>query len=684
MNKERKKIRTFLQLPSFIAGGLILFVFLNLLAISNVFIPKEELKAGLVVDRTIKSPKTVYFKSKSKTKEAQEKAKEKVEKVYKFDLSVSIQQKSKTEEAFREIDEIKEKENDNKTDSISGVLGLNLSSESADYISGLDKENWEKVKSEALDILDELQKSEKINNDEVFSLEVIEDRISEQLTNEDRSVVKELVNVLLISNYIFSEEDTGKKIEEAEEDVEPVSMLIIKDEVIVNAGKTIDELDLEKMEAVGLSKTSLLDPKTIGTIVVSTILVFIILFYFKYFYTPSLSVSVFYTKALFIFTIFFLLSVLSFQIVTPLKPIMAYIVPIAAPIMLISVLISSEAAIFSAIIFSVFLGIISSNSLELTSLYLFTSLIGIYSLKSVNKLEDFFRIGFYLSFFNFLVAIAFHLIAGSFSLRTISVLLGAAFIYGIGAIVLVIGTLLFWGHLFKITTSLELLELENPNQSLLKDLSLKAPGTYHHSILVSNLASKAASDIKANILLVRVGSLYHDIGKIPNASYFIENQKRFNIHDKLKNPQRSAEIIKVHVKDGLDLAKKAKLPKELLHFIESHHGTSDVFYFLSKAREKKIKIDLSKFSYEGPLPQTKEAAILMLADSIEAKTRASDSLTTKNIKEIVSQIMDYKFKKNQLSESDLSLKEIKIIKKSFINTLTTMYHKRVKYPDEKR
>lgn len=674
-----------LQLPGFITGALILLITFNFLAIFNIFIPKEELKIGSVSDKTVKSPKTVYFKSLSKTKEAQEKAAEKVEKVYKFDLSITVQQKSKAEEAFRKIDEILDKPNEENTSLISSVLGLNLSDDSANYISGLSKENWQILKTETLAVLSDLQKSEKIKNDEKISGELIENKISKNISDKDRQIIKELVNTLLIPNYIFSKEDTDKKTEEAKADVEPVSLLVTKDEVIINAGKIIDELDLEKLEAVGLRKAIFLNPKTIGMIVISTILSLLVLLYFKYFYISSISKPVTSNKALFIFIIFFSLTVFAFQVLTPLKPIMAYIIPVAASAILIAILVSIEAAVFSAIVFSVFLGIISSNSLELASIYLITSLIGIYTIKSATKLESFFRVGFYLALFNFLVSISFHLIAGSFSIRTISVLLGAAAIYGLGAVVLIIGTLLFWGHVFKITTILELLELENPNQSLLKDLSLKAPGTYHHSILVSNLAGKAASDIRANALLLRVGALYHDIGKIPNASYFIENQKRFNIHDKLKNPERSAEIIKAHIRDGIELAKKEKLPKEIMHFIESHHGTSEVFYFLSKAKEEKLKVDLSKFFYEGPLPQTKEAAILMLADSIEAKTRAtSENLSVKYIKELVSEIIDFKFGKNQLSESDLSLKEINIIKKSFIDTLMTMYHRRIKYPDEKK
>lgn len=679
--KREKKFGFFSSPPGFLTGALILALFLNILASYNIFIPKEELKVGSVAEKTIKSPKTVYFKSKIKTKEAQDKAGEGIEKVYKFDPSISVQQKSKTEEAFKKIDEVREQTTDNKASLIAGVLNLNLSEDTSAYISTLKTEDWQSLKSETARVLDKIQEEEKIKNDEDIPQDAIELEIQKELSSQNRLTVKELVSVLLIPNYLFSKEETDKKIEEVKTEVEPISLLVTKDEVIVRAGKVIGGLDLEKLEAVGLQKTEFLNPKTIGVILVSTIMVLVVVFYFKYFYTPSSLMPIASLKAMLIFIVFFLLTVLSFQIITPLKPIMAYVIPVSAPIILISILVSPETAIFSAIIFSAFLGIVS-NSLELSSIYLVTSLVGIYSLKSLEKLEDFFKIGFFLAIFNFLTATAFHLIAGSFSIRTISVLLGAASIYGLGTVVLIIGTLLFWGNLFKVTTVLELMELENPSQTLLKDLSLKAPGTYHHSLMVSNLAEKAAGSIKANMLLSRVGSLYHDIGKTINPSYFIENQKRSNIHEKLKDPVKSAEIIKAHVKNGIELAKREKLPKEIVHFIESHHGKSEVFYFLSKAKEEKIKINPSKFAYGGPLPQTKEAAILMLADSIEAKARASRKLSAGDIKELVLDIVDSKLKSGDLKFSDLSLKEIETLKRSFVSTLGAMYHKRIEYPDE--
>lgn len=670
-------------LPGFLTGVILLVLFLNILTFLNLLIPQAELEAGMVSVKSIKSPKTIYYKSKIKTKEAQDKTQEKVEKIYKLDPSISIQQRSKAEEAFKKIDEIKAGNSADKEGQIASVLSLNISQNVSSYIIETDQANWEKIKLEISRIVSDIQNKEKIKNDEKIQNEIIESRISEEFKDKDQATIKELALVLLIPNYIFSKEETDKKIEQARTDIEPVSLLIAKDEVIVNSGKVIDDLDLEKLEAVGLKKQEIFNPKTIGMVLFSLILAFLSFIYFRYFFKSPKAEKISKLKAYLIFIIFFLLTVLVFQLLTPLKPIMAYLIPISAPIMLIAILVSYESAVFSSIIFSSFFGVLT-GSLELSMIYLFTSLIGIYSLRSIKRLEDIFRVGLYLAFFNFFTALTFHFTAGSFSLKTISVLLGAASVYGLGSVVLIIGTLLFWGHIFKITTLLELLELENPSQPLLKELSLKAPGTYHHSTLVSNLSEKAADDIGADALLLRVGAFYHDIGKTINPQYFIENQKRYNIHDKLKNPEQSAQIIKSHVKDGLDLAKKEKLPREIMHFIESHHGTSQILYFLAKAKQENSKIDLSQFVYEGPLPKTKEAAILMMADSVEATVRAEKNPSFKKIGEIVSYIVDSKLESGQFKEADISLKDIELLKKSFSETLATMYHKRVEYPDEKK
>jgi hypothetical protein len=239
--------------------------------------------------------------------------------------------------------------------------------------------------------------------------------------------------------------------------------------------------------------------------------------------------------------------------------------------------------------------------------------------------------------------------------------------------------------LFKITTDLTLLELSDLNRPLLKKMVLNAPGTYHHSLIVGNLAEAASDAIGANSLLARVGAYYHDIGKIEKAEYFSENETGHKSpHEKLA-PSMSALIIQSHIKDGIELAKKHNLNKTIIDFIAQHHGTGLIYYFYQRALEKigdDEKLKEEAFRYPGPKPQTKEAAIILLADAVEASSRTLNDPTPSRIKGLVQKIINNKFIDNQLDECDLTLKDLNKIAAAFVRTLTGIFHTRVEYPGE--
>jgi len=253
------------------------------------------------------------------------------------------------------------------------------------------------------------------------------------------------------------------------------------------------------------------------------------------------------------------------------------------------------------------------------------------------------------------------------------------------AVIVTYGSLPLWETIFNLMTPFKLLELTSTNHRLLQRLLLEAPGTYHHSQMVANLAEKAAMDIGANPLLARSGALFHDIGKLKQPFYFTENQNGINPHNEL-SPDSSAEIIINHVADGVKLAKEYKLPKVIIDIIREHQGDSIVYYFYHKAKEHSdgFKIDPSKFSYGGPKPQSIEAAIVMIADCAEAaiKAQSASERTMEKIQEIIHEIIKGKMLDNQLTECDLKLKELVVIEKAFIKVYNGMYHERVKYPDK--
>jgi len=227
------------------------------------------------------------------------------------------------------------------------------------------------------------------------------------------------------------------------------------------------------------------------------------------------------------------------------------------------------------------------------------------------------------------------------------------------------------------------MELARPTHPLLRELLLKAPGTYHHSILVSNMAEEAAGRIGADALLARVGAYYHDVGKITRPYFFVDNQvEGVNVHERL-DPRTSAQIVISHVKDGLDLAKKYRLPSKVRDFIPQHHGTSLATYFYQQARESEgDEVNEEDFRYPGPKPQTKETAIVMLADNCEAAVRAERPASLEEIEELVRKVIGNKVLAGQLDECDLTLRDLDEIRSAFVSILEGVFHPRIKYPEE--
>jgi hypothetical protein len=230
------------------------------------------------------------------------------------------------------------------------------------------------------------------------------------------------------------------------------------------------------------------------------------------------------------------------------------------------------------------------------------------------------------------------------------------------------------------------MELSNPNQPLLKQLLVEAPGTYHHSVVVGNLAETAADDIGANSLLTRVGAYYHDIGKLKRPYFFAENQEAYkNTHDDME-PSLSALVIASHVKDGVELAKKYKLPKAIIDIINQHHGTGLITYFFHRALQsngsKNNVVNEENYRYSGPKPQTKEAGIILLADSLEAEARTLNNPTSSRIKNLTQNVINRNLENGQLDECNLTLRDLNKIKDVFSRILTGMFHNRVEYPDE--
>jgi putative nucleotidyltransferase with HDIG domain len=385
--------------------------------------------------------------------------------------------------------------------------------------------------------------------------------------------------------------------------------------------------------------------------------------------------------------------------VTAERSVLPYLVPTAAAGLLLAVLLDAGVGLVMLALLSVLAGAVTGLA-EVGAYVFLGGLVGLIVIRRGERVSQYVQAGIAMAVVNVAVVTTFALLgdgdaAGLLQLALASVAAAA------GAAILAAGSFAVLGSVFGITTSYQLMELANPSQPLLRRLLLETPGTYHHSLMVGNLAERAAETVGADPLIVRVAAYYHDIGKLANPSAFIENLTagQPNPHDEL-TPEQSAAILAAHVANGIDIGYEYKLPKPVISFIPQHHGTGRMSFFYNKAREEAVAaagvvpgsvaaesiadtIDEQRFRHRGPKPQTREAAILMLADSVEASVRSLSSHEEATIRAMVSRITAERLEDGQFDECDLTLRDLDRIREAFIAQLLGMYHRRIEYPQNK-
>ena len=496
--------------------------------------------------------------------------------------------------------------------------------------------------------------------------------------------VKNFVEAVLVSsinpNLIYNEEATEERREEAMEEVEPAT--VVQGEVIVREGERLTERHLMILEDLGLQRAHGDYYMFLGLIALIGAS-FVLTGFYLYFYYPETfnsSSLIVLLGLIFVATLIFarLMDVFS-----------GYLVPVAMAAILITVLYGARLAILIVSMLSIFIGILAGNDLMLAIFALTSGFAGTFSVAKLQERKDLTKSGFYVAAANAAIIFALFLIAGNFQLESEALIgLSRNVVFGIFngflSAILAIGFLPYLETAFGLTTSVRLLELANPNQPLLKRLLMEAPGTYHHSIVVANMAETAAEEIGANSILARVGAYYHDVGKLVRPYFFIENQfASDNPHDKI-SPNLSSLIITSHVKDGMELAQKYGLPRAIADIIQEHHGTKKVNYFYHKACDNNKgdeNVAEEDFKYEGPKPQSRESAIILLADAVEASARTLEAPNRDKIDKMVRKMVKEHLNEGQLDECHLTMKDLKVIADAFVQILAGIFHQRIEYPD---
>lgn len=513
-------------------------------------------------------------------------------------------------------------------------------------------------------------------------LPFIQSKIQTPLFQSQATFAEALLLDVVVPNVVFNKDFTEKSLSEALGNVSLTRGFVDKGKLIIAKGAVVEQENYKVLLSLKSEYESVLWSDAnyyiilFGyTLLVALVMVMLFLFLAKY--RPHIYRD--NTQLTFILANVVLMVLLT-TLVVQYNETYVYVVPLCILPLILKTFFDPRLGLFVHVLTVLILGFVVPNSFEFVFLQTIAGIVTILSVTELYKRANLFISVGQITVVYMLGYFSFHIIQEG-TIDNLQWLVFGLFALN-GMITLFAQPLIYiYEKLFGLVSEVSLLELSDTNSKLLKELSNKAPGTFHHSLQVANLAEAAANEIGANAMLVRVGALYHDIGKMNHPTYFSENQiTSVNPHHEL-DPLDSAKIILDHVTDGIEIAKKYNLPDRLIDFIRVHHGTTQVYYFYKKAQETQPDIDMALFTYPGPLPFSKETAILMMADAVEAASKSLKNPTYLEIDAFVEKIITGQMQANQYVNANITFKDIELIKKVLKGKLTNIYHLRVAYPE---
>ena len=672
--------------------GLIFLLFFGFILLALLIPSAENLSAppllvGDVAPYDIHAPNALTYPSQILTARQQDTVASEVPLVYSpVDTNIARQQLERLRNTLVYINSVRQdgfSTQVQKTTDLAALEDIQLSRDTIIGILSLSDSRWQSISQETTSILDQIMR-EPLRDNQISAVdEKIPTLISLSFPEEQTAIITSLVQAFVVPNSLYNEQLTEAARQQAQKGVPTVTRTFITDETIIQGGKVITETDYEALQQYGLAQ-----PKNRWQDLISALSLTIL----------SVAVFVLYThrhpdqfsgniglRKLTLLLVLFLLFLIIARMVIPDHAVIPYVYPVMGFALTISALLSAELAIISVVPLTFLIPYGLPDAQVLTLYYLLGSLFGVFALSKAHRLTSFFWAGIAISISAAAVAVAYRIIQPTADWIGIATLALAAVINGIASVSIALILHYFLAQFLGQTTALQLIELSRPDHQLHQLLLRNAPGTYQHSLRVANLVEQAADTIGANSMLARVGALYHDIGKLLNPYFFIENQSPGNLnpHNDLDAETSAVTIIR-HVPDGLDLARKYRLPRQISDFIEQHHGTTITRYQYTRALEEagmdKEAVDMNKFRYPGPRPSTREIALLMLADTCEARERAERPKDEDELLELIKSVVKDKQDIGELDETQLTMQDLEQIIDSFSSTLRGVYHPRIQYP----
>ena len=661
--------------------GLTAIFSFNLVSAASVTV-----REGEPAPEDVFAPRSITFNSELRLRQAQEEARASVPEQYRppEGEDVGRRQLQQVAAIFAFIDTVRadtQADEATKLVYLQAIDGLIIEDQVGQDLLSLSVAEYDQVKGELARIVGDLMREEISENNLRDFQRLARRSASLTLTPTQERVVTALAPQFIVPTVIPDPETTEAMRADAVAAVEPFPVSIAAGQRILRAGDIVTASDIEKLNQLGLLEQESIWPTVLAIFMASLLSVVVITMYWhQYNRTAWQQNSIRYLSALEVLILLFALLVS--LMLSSSGSLFVYWFPMAALSMLVGVVFDPRLSMVVTVALAGLLGFAVPNSLELALYAAAGGLLAVLTLRDTQHFNAYFRSGLAAAVASSVVMVMFRINQPTTEVIALLPLLGVALGNGMLSAALTLVGFFLIGVLFGITTTLQLQELSRLDHPLLQELLRRAPGTYHHSIMVANLAEQAADRVKANSTLIRVGAFYHDIGKMNRPPFFSENQQGVNPHDSL-DPHTSARIIISHVTDGLALAKQYRLPDRIREFIAQHHGTRLVKGFYHKAVEAAgdvALVDAEQFRYPGPRPRSREVGIMMLADVVESASRALQPNSEKAIEKLVNSLIDDDLTEGQLDESGLTLGDIHLIRESFIKTLKGRFHVRVKYP----
>ena len=645
------------------------------------------LSVGDVTSQDLSASRDIQYVSQVLTTAARDTAERAVAPVYlPPDPAIARTQIANLTSILQSVSNIRSDNNttlEQKKAALIAIQGFSLPPDLIDVMLGLTDARWTLVQDEAFNVLVETLR----NPIRTENLETVRQGLLSQvnftLTEREAALVVGLVSPLVTANSFYSPELTQTARQAARDAVQPVTRLFVAGQTVVTRGQVVTPVDLEALTALGLIQPK--DPlySMLGAAALVVLLAAFAAVYFSNRQLEALSDL----RGVLLLGLLFIVFLAGTRISIPNRALMPYLIPVPAFALLVSALFGMERGMVFGLLMGILCAYGTPDAFGLASYYTMSCLCGVLAMGQARRIAHFLYAALAIAVAGAAMIAAYRLPSIDTDWIGMATLMGAAVFMGIASAGLALPLQFLLSQFIGLTTALQLLEISRPDSPLLNYFLQRAPGTYQHSLQVSNLAEQAAERIHADALLTKVGALFHDVGKAANPLFFVENQppSQIDSHDDLE-PRLSAQTIIRHVTDGLELARKYRLPRRLQDFIAEHHGTLLTRYQYNRAVQvaggDNSKVDQTEFRYPGPAPRSKETALLMFADGVEARARAERPGNDDDVRTLVRSVIENRQKDGQLQDAPLSQRDLANITESFVATLRVTYHPRLEYPKE--